>query len=123
MAAHILIELDCGFNRGFDFGIDTLAIVLSWYADFEAGQARFESANIVADRRVARGCIVRISAGHDGQHSANVLGAIGKGSDLVQRRSECNQSIAGDSSVSRLEPNDSTEACRLTDRSARVGTE
>src|SRR5215467_7818380 len=121
MAAHFLIEFDCGFNRSFDFGINAFAIVFSRDADLESGQARFDSANIVADWCVARGSIVRVSSGNDGEHPANVLGSIGERTDLIQRGSESNQAIAGNSAVSRFEPDNSAKACRLAYRAARVG--
>ena len=77
----------------------------------------------VGHRRVRRGRVGGVVAGHRGEHVGGVLDGARERPDLVERRAEGEQAVARDAAVGRLEADDAAQRGRLADRAAGVGAE
>ena len=82
-----------------------------------------EELPVVGDLLRDRGRFPRVVAGDDVHQDGAVLHVLREGADLVQRRGEGDQAVAGDPAVGRLHPDDAAEGRRLADGAARVGAE
>src|SRR4029077_2114741 len=60
------------------------------------------------------------TAGNPAQENSCVFSRFGQRADVVERRSECYQTVTGYSAISRHEPDYAAERCRLADGTARV---
>ena len=69
------------------------------------------------------GVISRVVASEDGEEESGILDRAGERADLIERRGEGDEAVAGDAAVGGFESNTTAEGGGLADRAACVGTE
>ena len=82
-----------------------------------------QACQIVRHRHVEAGGIERIEAGDGLQHERGVLDGLGERADLVERRGEGDQAVAGDAAVGGLQADHAAVGRGLADRAAGVRAE
>src|SRR5258708_33723781 len=102
----VLIQLLAQWGRG---PADTKAV-----DDF----ARLHS--IIGHRYLGRSGIMRVATGNNLQYERGISRVTREHSDLIQRRTKCDQAITRDSTVGRLHSDHSAERSGLTHRSAGI---
>ncbi len=67
--------------------------------------------------------IARVVAGEDGEKESGILDRASERADLIERRGEGDEAVAGDAAVGGFESNTTAKGGRLADGAACVGTE
>ena len=106
-----------------DLGVEPLSEELLHQADPHRLQRALGDFEIRLRRRGKAGRIARIVAGDDFHEERRVADVLGDRADLVERRGERDQTVAGDAAVGRLEPDHAAERGRLADGAAGVRAE
>ena len=92
-------------------------------ADLQAFDAVFDRFEVVLDRQVAASRIAGIGAGDRAECQCGVADGSGERSDLVERRGEGDQAVAGNAAVGRLDADDAAEGGRLPDGATGIGAQ
>ena len=90
-------------------------------ADAQAAHVAGKPAGPVRHRKVGRGAVHRVVAGHGLQQQRAVLDRARHRPRLVQRAREGDDAPARAAAIGRLDPGDAAERGRLADRAASVG--
>ena len=69
------------------------------------------------------GVIARVVAGEDGEKKSGILDRAGERADLIERRGEGDEAVAGDAAVGGFESDTTAEGGGLADGAACVGAE
>ena len=92
-------------------------------ADLHALDVLFERRGKIRHRDVRGRGILGIMAGDDIHEDRRIRHVLGDRADLVKRRRERHETVAGDPAVGRLEPHDAAAGRRLADGAARIRAE
>ena len=96
---------------------------LSRHADAQPSGVAARGVRKGGGRRAGRRRVERVRPGDDRQHRGRVSDGEREGADLIERRPEGKQAVAGDAPVGRLEADDAAERGRLAHRSPGVGSD
>ena len=120
-SAEIAISVDCLFDCGPHFIVQTFAEQGSRYAQAKAFlKVLFGLATIIRNRHIGSGRVVRIASRDCLHDRGGIARGPRKDTDLIQRRTKSDQAIARDSSIGWLESDYSAQRGRLTHRAAGV---
>ena len=113
-----------GFLSGFLDGIRHALefVILLRKTDFES----LEGGVLQTFRKAAAGGfeaggVLRVVTADRIKHDGGIFHCLGDGADLIEGRSKCDETEAGDASIGRLESDDSAEGGGLADGTAGVG--
>ena len=123
--AHRTVSLNgflCAFLHAFRQAVKL--VILFRKTDFQAFDRCFCKTFGKSSARIFKTCAVRGIVSADRiEHDRRIAHGLGDRSDLIQRRSERNESEAGNSAVSGLESDHAAERRGLTDGAACIGCE
>ena len=92
-------------------------------AQLAAARARADSERGTFEKLKAASATPGVVAGNDLEHQGGVFDGVGERPDLIERRGEGEQAVAGDATVSGLESDDPAECRWLANGTAGVRTE
>ena len=119
--AELLQLLDHGHDLLADACIEAGAEVFARQADAQAGQRLAQCGQVVIDRLVDAGRVLRIEAGHGAQQQGAVLGGAGQRAALVEAGGVGDHAPARDPAVGGLDAGEVGQRGWLADRAAGVG--
>ena len=115
--------LDGFFDLGADAGVDAVAEIFLRDAEFEAFHAVVERGEVVGHRDVEAGGVRGIEAGDGLQDERGVFDRLRERADLVERRGEGDEAVAGNAAVGGFQADDAAMRGGLADGAAGVGAE
>ena len=123
LGAELAAELDRGVHGRRDAGLDPLCFVqFSRHADPQAAQV-LGLGDLDRLRQLDGGRVPRVAPGDHGVQEGAIRDGLRDGPDLVERRGERDDPVAGDGAVGRPQADDAAQSGGLLDRAAGVGAE
>ncbi len=116
-------SFDRGIHRGTHLGIQAIGKIFGRNTHAQTLHRPFESLYVIRHRHFRGSGVQRIISRDHTEQNGSIPHGAGNRTNPVERGGKGDQAIARYTSVRRKHANDATKGCRLTNRSAGVGTE
>ena len=123
LCSHFLVFLNGSPDGFLHLGIHALDEILLGQADLQPLHILHQSLGEVRHSRLAGGGVHIIMAGNHIEDMGAVRHIAGQGANLVKRRTVSHQSVAGNTTIGRLQPHHAAEGSGLADGAAGIGTQ